>query len=303
MKIYKNLNKINNLKNTVIAIGNFDGIHLGHQKVLIQAKSKAKKEKLKFGVVSFEPMPIMFFNNKIKNHRINNLNQKVEGFRKLQLDFLVNINFNKKFSNLSYKKFISQVINKNLKSKFLFISKNFKFGKNRKGDIKKLIQNELFFNYKTLVLKPLRKKNKVLSSTIIRNEIRKGNIETANKYLGRNWTIEGKVIKGDQRGRKIGFPTCNILLKDYIVPKAGVYSVYVRAGQIKKPGIANIGFRPTFNGKTLLLEVNIFGLKANLYNKKLQVSFKKFIRGERKFKNIRQLKIQIEKDIIQAKKK
>lgn len=302
MIIYNNLNKIKEKKNCVIAIGNFDGLHLGHQKVLKYAHLTAKRKKLKFGVVTFEPVPVMFFNKKILNHRINNLNQKIEGLKKMKVDFLLIINFNKAFSQLKYKEFIKKVIYKKLNSKFLFISKNFRFGKNREGDIKKLKINEKKFLYKTCVLRPFKKKNKILSSSIIRSEVSKGNILKVNKLLGRPWSIEGKVIKGKKIGTKIGFPTCNIKLTNYILPKLGVYSVNVKTGNLKRKGIANIGFRPTFRSKTLLLEVNIFGLKANLYNKKIKVNFIKFIRPEKKFNNIKQLKIQIKKDIIKAKK-
>jgi len=120
--------------------------------------------------------------------------------------------------------------------------------------------------------------------------------------LNREWKIEGKVIKGQKRGRKIGFPTCNIKLKEYIVPRLGVYAVKVKGSKFYKKGIANIGFRPTFNGKNLLLETNIFGINKNLYNKVISVSFKKFIRPEKKFKNLEHLKKQIKIDIKQAKK-
>ncbi len=301
MRIYQNLSSIKKIKPSVIAIGNFDGIHLGHQKVLKQAYKKAKNNNLKLGIVTFEPMPIMFFNKKIKNHRINNLEQKIKGLADLRIDFLVVIKFNKKFSNLTYKQFIEKIIYKKINSKFIFISKNFRFGKNREGDVSKLKQSELSFSYKTCVLKPLKKKNKTLSSSIIRSGIRKGKIKNINKYLGREWSIEGTVIKGEKRGRKIGFRTCNIKINDYVLPKLGVYSVKVNINRMVRRGIANIGYRPTFKGKTLLLEVNIFGLKANLYNRKIKVNFIKFIRPEKKFKNLNQLKVQIKKDIIKAK--
>ena len=301
MKIYNNLSNIKKLKKSVVAIGNFDGIHLGHKQVLKEAYSKAKKNKLNFGVITFEPVPVMFFNKVIRNHRINNLEQKISGLKNLKVDFLVIIKFNKNFSNLNYLSFIEKILIKKINSKFIFVSKNFKFGKNRKGNIKKLLENEDLFSFKTCVSKPLKKKNKVLSSSIIRSEINKGNVKQANKFLGREWSIIGKIIKGKKRGRKIGFPTCNIRLEDYVLPKIGVYSVKVYINRMIKKGIANIGYRPTFKGKTLLLEVNIFGLKANLYNKKIKVSFIKFIRHERKFKNIDQLKVQIKKDINKEK--
>ena len=302
MKIYNNANLNSKHYKSVIAIGNFDGIHLGHQKVLNEARKKAKKNKLKFGIVTFEPVPVMFFDKKKKNHRINNLSQKISFLKKLKVDFLYIIKFNKKFSNLSPQEFIKKIIYRNLNCKFVYISKNFRFGKDREGDIKKLFKFEKKFSYKSIITKPLVKNKNILSSTIIRKKITNGKIHQANNLLGRSWSIQGKVIKGDKRGRLIGFPTCNIKLNDYIVPKLGVYSVGVEVMHYKKKGIANIGYRPTFNGNSLLLEVNIFGIKANLYKKPIKVSFIKFIRPEKKFKNVNQLKIQIQKDIIKAKK-
>ena len=123
-----------------------------------------------------------------------------------------------------------------------------------------------------------------------------------NKFLNREWCVKGRVIEGNKRGRKIGFPTCNININNYALPKNGVYSVRVETNHFKKKGIANIGYRPTFNGQSLLLEVNIFGINRNLYNKELQVYFTKFIRSEKKFKGMEQLRKQIKIDIIQAKK-
>jgi riboflavin kinase/FMN adenylyltransferase len=302
MIVYKNLNIKKIHRNSVLAIGNFDGLHIGHQKVLKEAKQKAKKKKLKFGLITFEPVPTMFFNKNIKNHRINSLNQKNYFLKKNKLDFLILINFNKAFSNLSAENFIKKILFEKLKTKYVFVSRNFKFGKKRMGDVKTLIKLEKKYLYKTLITDPLQKKKKIVSSSLIRKTINKGRVEEAGKLLGRSWCIEGKVIKGAQRGRKIGFPTCNIKLNSYTQPKLGVYSVWVQIDSLKKRGIANIGYRPTFNGKSLLLEVNIFGIKKNLYKKILKISFIKFIRAEKKFKNINQLKNQIIKDIVSAKK-
>ena len=302
MIVYKNLNIKKIHRNSVLAIGNFDGLHIGHQKVLKEARQKAKKKKLKFGLITFEPVPTMFFNKHIKNHRINSLNQKNYFLKKNKLDFLIIINFNKAFSNLSADNFIKKILFEKLKTKYVFVSRNFKFGKKRMGDIKTLIKLEKKYLYKTLITNPLQKKKKIVSSSLIRKTINKGRVEEAGKLLGRSWSIEGKVIKGAQRGRKIGFPTCNIKLNTYTQPKLGVYSVWVQIDSLKKRGIANIGYRPTFNGKSLLLEVNIFGIKKNLYKKILKISFIKFIRAEKKFKNIKQLKMQIKKDILIAKK-
>ena len=302
MRIYNNLIINKKHQNSVVAIGNFDGIHLGHQKVLNRARQKAKVNRLPFGVITFEPMPAMFFNKKIKNHRINSLLQKKTQLKKLKLDFLIIINFNKKFSKLSAEQFIKKIIFNKARCKFLYVSNNFKFGFKRKGNTQTLKKYANSFNYKTMITNPLKKATKVISSTIIRKKISQGKIYEVNKLLNRNWCIQGKVIKGKKRGRKIGFPTCNINLKNYIMPKLGVYSVIAETKYFKKRGIANIGYRPTFNGQNLLLEVNIFGINKNLYNKEVNINFIKFIRPEKKFKGLEQLKKQIKIDIIQAKK-
>ncbi len=302
MKIYNNANLNRKHLNGVIAIGNFDGLHLGHQKVINEARQKAKKFKLPLGVMTFEPVPVMFFSKKNKDHRINSFQQKKIQFKKLKLDFLAVIKFNKKFSSLSAEQFISKIIYKKTKCRYLYVSKNFKFGYKRRGNIQTLKKFEKEFNYKNIITSPYKKDKKIISSTLIRKKIRAGKIAEINKLLNRNWCIEGKVIKGNKRGRKIGFPTCNIKLNDYVIPKLGVYGVKVNFGKYKKEGIANIGYRPTFKGQNLLLETNVFGINKNLYNRILGVSFKKFIRSEKKFKNLKYLKKQIKLDIKQAKK-
>ena len=301
MKIYKNANLRKKHRGGVIAIGNFDGVHLGHQKVIAQAKKKAKESKLPFGIITFEPVPVMFFNSKIENHRINSLEQKKKQLKNFKLDFLIIIRFNKKFSSLPAEQFIKKIIHNKTKCKFLFVSKNFRFGFKRIGEVKMLKKYENFYDYKTVITKPYKRNKKIISSTLIRKKITTGKIKEANKILNREWSIEGKVIKGQKRGRKIGFPTCNVKLNDYIIPRLGVYAVKAKGLQFNKKAIANIGYRPTFNGQNLLLETNIFGINKNLYNKEIVISFKKFIRPEKKFKNLEHLKKQIKIDIKKAK--
>ena len=302
MKTYNNLNLNQKHRSGVIAIGNFDGIHLGHQKVINVAKKKAKKNKLPFGLMTFEPVPVMFFNKKIKNHRINSLEQKKEQLKKFKLDFLIIIKFNKNFSSLSAEEFIRKIIYKKTNCRFLYVSKNFRFGFKRKGNIETLKKYEKRYKFKNIIVKPLKLKRKIISSTFIRNKIRNGQIEKVNKLLNRNWSIKGKVIKGQKRGRKIGFPTCNLRLNSYVIPRLGVYAVKVKTNNISNNGIANIGYRPTFNGQSLLLETNIFGINKNLYNKVITIGFKKFLRAEKKFKSFEYLKKQIKIDIKRAKK-
>ena len=250
--------------------------------------------------MTFEPVPVMFFNSKIKNHRINSLKQKRFQLKKYKIDFLIIIKFNKKFSSFTAEKFIEKIINIKTKCKFLYVSKNFRFGYKRKGTIQILKKYEKLYNFKTLITKPLKKNEKIISSSLIRKKIISGRMQEANRLLNREWAIDGKVIKGQKRGRKIGFPTCNIKLNDYIIPRLGVYAVKVKGENFNKKGIANIGFRPTFNGKKLLLETNIFGINKNLYNKSISISFRKFIRPEKQFKDLEHLKKQIKIDIKKA---
>ena len=303
-KIFNNFNISQKFKNSIILIGNFDGLHSGHQKLFQLAKKYKIKYKSKIGVVTFDPIPKMFFNSKIKNYRISNFNQKVIYLKKFGVDFIINKNFDKNFSKINYMSFIKDILSKKLKSKFIFVSNNFRFGYKREGDVKLLKRYENIFGYTLIKPTPLKKNKKIISSTIIRMLLEKGQLSKANNFLNRNWEIEGKVQKGRMLGQKIGFPTCNIDIGDYVIAKPGVYAVRVKISDKKKVfnGIANLGFRPTFNQKKILLEVNIFNFSGNLYNKKLSVEFLKFIRGEKKFKGISELKNQIQKDILKAKK-
>ncbi len=227
--------------------------------------------------------------------------KKKNYLKKLKLDFLIIIKFNKIFSFLTAEKFIENIIYKKINCKYLYISKNFKFGFKRKGNLKTIKFFENKFGYKSIITKPYKKNKKIISSTMIRKKIVSGKINEANKLLGRKWSVEGIVRAGKKRGRKIGFPTCNLKLNNYVMPQRGVYAVNVKGNNFAKEGIANIGFRPTFNGQNLLLETNIFGINKNLYNKVINVHFKKFIRKEKKFQNIEELKKQIKIDIQKAK--
>ena len=170
MKIYNNANLSLKHHNAVIAIGNFDGLHLGHQKVIQEAKQKSKKNKLPLGMITFEPVPVMFFRKNINDHRINSLKQKKIQLKKLKLDFLIIIKFNKKFSSLSAEKFIEKVIYKKTKCKYLYVSRNFKFGYKRRGNIKTLKKFEKKFNFKSIITKPYKKNKKTISSTFIREK-------------------------------------------------------------------------------------------------------------------------------------
>jgi len=304
MKLYKNFNVSKNHKKSIILIGNFDGLHTGHQKLFRLANNYKKKFKLNIGVVTFEPMPKMFFNKKIKNFRLSSINQKNKILESSGVDFMIIKKFDKSFSKIKSDFFIKEVLSKKLQAKYIFVSNNFRFGNKREGDVKQLIKNEKIYDYKIVKPQPLILGKKVISSTYIRLLLEKGSLRKANKALNRNWTIEGIVKKGRQQGKKIGFPTCNIDIKDYVIAMPGVYAVSVKQKNSKKSlkAIANLGYRPTFNQKKILLEVHIFNFSGNLYNKYLSVEFIKFIRKEKKFNNVNQLRKQIQSDLKIAKK-
>ena len=303
-KLYKNFNIDKRHNNSIVLIGNFDGVHLGHQKLFSLAKNYKKKYSLNIGVLTFEPMPKMFFNHKLKNFRISSLNQKIDHLKDLKVDFIISKKFDKKFSKTKSKNFIKKILGEKIRPKFIFVSNNFRFGNKREGNVKQLIKFESLCNFKVVKPKPLLINKRIASSSLIRNFLQRGKLEKANKFLNRRWSIFGKVQKGKQLGKKIGFPTANIDIKDYVLACPGVYAV--RAKKFKNgnyfKGIANLGYRPTFKGKKILLEVHLFNFSENLYNKYLTVEFKKFIRKERKFKNVDHLKEQIKKDLSKAKR-
>jgi riboflavin kinase/FMN adenylyltransferase len=304
VKHYSNFNIQKIHRESIILIGNFDGLHLGHQKLFQLAQSYKKKYNLKIGVVNFNPMPKMFFNKKLKNFRLSNIDQKIKLLSNLKVDFVITKKFDKKFSKTKALNFISQILNKKLSSKFIFVSNNFRFGNKREGNVNLLKKYENLFNYKVVKPEPLIKSKKIVSSSLIRNLLEKGLLDKANNLLKRNWAIQGVVKKGRQVGKKIGFPTCNIDIEDYVLAKPGVYAVKVLRKNSEKylKGIANLGYRPTFNQKKILLEVHLFNFSGNLYNKLLSVEFLKFIRKEKKFNNVDQLRAQIKKDLNIAKK-
>ena len=304
MKIFNSAAILKKYQGSALAIGNFDGIHKGHQKVFQKTKKFAKKNKIKFGVMTFTPLPIMFFDKKIKNYKLVSENQKLKLLVKHGVDFVINIEFNRKFSKINAEDFIKKIIFQKIKPRSLSVSSNFKFGRKRKGNVNLLKKLGYKYEYLLLNIGAFKHNGNIVSSTRIRKCLQSGKIDLANKLLSRTWFIDGLVRKGKRLGRKLGYRTCNICIQNYIHPKAGIYAVKVRIGNKKKihGGVAYLGSRPTFGGKDIFLEINIFGIKKNLYNKRLTVYFQKFIRKDQKFKNPVKLISQMNKDVISAKK-
>ena len=304
MKYFSSASIPKRYKHSALAIGNFDGLHKGHQKIFVGAKKFSKKNKIKFGVLTFTPLPVMFFSKKIKNYRLVSEKNKLRLFKKYGVDFIINVKFNKTFSKKSAKEFISKIIYKTINPKFIFVSSNFKFGNKRTGNINLLKEFSHKYGYRLINTRAFKYKKKIVSSTRIRKCLQSGNINLANSLLSRTWFIDGLVKKGKKIGRKLGYRTCNIRVKNYILPKIGIYAVKVLIEKKKKifNGVAYLGYRPTFDGKEIFLEVNIFNIKKNLYKKRLTIYFLKFIREDKKFNNSNKLVAQMEKDVIFVKK-
>ena len=300
MEIYNNINSIDKkFFNSVLAVGNFDGVHLGHQVLLKKAYIFSRKLKKKFGILTFDPLPKDFFNK--TDNRILNINDKIDIVKKFRADFFIKQNFNRNFSKITHDDFVKKILLKKLKVYSIFVGKDFRFGFKRQGNIiflKKFSKNN---NFRIFVINFKKFNNYKISSSKIRNLIQAGKVSLVNKIMGRPWSISGKVIKGKKFGRRIGFPTANIKISNQIKPLFGVYSVQIIFNKKSYKGIANFGVRPTFGSSSPVLEVNVFGTKHNFYNKKIQVMFIDFIRKEKKFKNSKMLVSQIKKDIKVAK--
>ena len=300
MKIYNNINSIDKkFFNSFLAIGNFDGVHLGHQALLIKVCNYSKKFKKKFGIFTFDPLPKDYFSN--SDNRILNTNDKIDFIKKFRTDFIIKQNFNYNFSKISHVDFVKNILFKKLKVSNIFVGEDFKFGFQRKGNISFLKQVSKKYNFKIFVINFRKFKNQKISSSKIRDLIQSGEISLVNKMLGRPWLVSGIVIKGNKIGRRIGFPTANIKIFNQIKPLFGVYAVKIICNKSTYNGIANYGVRPTFGKSEPVLEVNIFGKNHNFYNKNVKVLFIDFIRKEKKFENSKMLIRQIKKDIKVAK--
>ena len=295
-----------NFPSCYYAIGNFDGVHCGHQKLINFTKKEAKKNKYPCGVITFIPHPRSYFRPDDPAFIINNYEEKIDYLSNLGLDFIINILFNKNLQQMSPEDFIKKVLLGKLNVEKLFAGNDFAFGKSRAGRINSLSKTLQNINFKFFPIQLLLDKNSsVVSSSRIRAALQSGQIENAKKMLGRDPMISGIVVKGEQFGRKINFPTANIQIKNRLIPAFGVYTVQVSFSKNKKVflynGIANIGVRPTVKNRGLLLEVFIFDFKDNIYRKKIKVHLKSFLRPEKKFANLEELKKQIKKDVEKAK--
>ena len=291
MKIIRNSN-LEQLP-CVVTIGNFDGVHLGHQALLTEVKKRAHDLKLESAVITFEPNPKDYFSQNKPQTRISSLREKIELFNEIKIDRVHIIKFNQEFSKVTANEFISVLI-KQLKVKQIVVGEDFCFGRGREGGIKKLSASSMKLNIKNKILMD----GKRISSTLIRNLLANDKLDEANKYIGRPYSISGKVVHGEKRGRKIGFPTANIHMRHNRPPLKGVFAVKFQ----NHFGVANLGIRPSIKGeKKLQLEVHLLNFSSDLYGQHVSVIFLKKLRDEKKFKSLDELKEQIKLDVIKAK--
>ena len=278
--------------NLSIALGFFDGVHLGHKKVIETAVNFAKTNNTKSAVITFSKHPCYYL-KKISPKYILTKEDKEKTIEQLGVDFLYELDF-KSISNLSAKEYLENILVKNFSPTAISTGWNHNFGCKKSGDVKFLHANEAKYNYKYFELPPQKINNEIISSTTIRQYLTNGEIEKANSMLGYKFKITGEIIKGNQIGRTIGFPTANLSYPNELIELAyGVYSVNTNFGK----GIANYGSRPTINGVKPVLEINILNFNQNIYGKILTVEFNKMIRREKKFPSLEALKHQIQLDI------
>ncbi len=304
MKIF--IDKNDNLKSArggVYALGNFDGVHLGHKEIISKVVDISISKNIPSGVLIFDPHPRNYFNPKLDDFILSDIKTRSHLLEKTKLDFLGILKFDDFMSNLSPREFVEEIIKNRVGVSHLIVGYNFRFGKNREGDVKILSKICSEFNIDLTIIKQVKNMELIISSSKIREAIEKLDFQKVRKIIGDYWKILGEVIEGDKRGRKIGFPTANILLNNLIKPDFGVYAVKIDYNNHTYDGIANFGVRPTFD-KTKsqpILEVHLFNFSDNLYGKEIIISFVDFIRKEKKFNGLESLKSQIQLDINKAK--
>lgn len=292
------------LKGGVYALGNFDGVHLGHQQVIAEAARVAKELGAPLGVLVFEPHPKQFFFPDEPFFRLTPFRTKARFLEKLGVDILAALPFDAEMSKKLAPDFVLDVLVNGLSAIHVVAGYDFRYGKGRGGDIAALSYMGLMEGFGVSVVEEVRRDGEAYSSTRIRELLARGDPKGAAHLLGRWWTVETHVRHGDQRGRTIGFPTANLALEDHVEPALGVYAVRIELedGPHKGvyDGVANLGRRPTFDKQDVMLEVHIFDFAGDIYGNHAAVSFIEFLRPERKFSGLDALKDQIAKDSAQA---
>ena len=302
MQLIRGLHNIEtHSRGCVLTIGNFDGVHLGHQEVLNGLKKQAKALLLPSTVMTFEPQPQELFNGTGAPARLSRLRDKLSLLSRYAIDRLLCVRFDDKFSAMTANDFIEQLLVKKLGVKFLVVGDDFRFGYQRTGDFDMLVAAGKKLGFEVVSTQSLKVSNARISSTLIREHLAQGDVDQAELMLGHPFVISGRVRHGDKKGRTIGFPTANIALNRKVSPVQGVFAVSVTLDEKEYQGVANIGKRPTVNGLRIQLEIHLFDFDGDIYGKCLDTRLLKKIRDEVKFDSFDLLKQQIQRDVIATK--
>lgn len=292
-----------NIENSCVTIGNFDGVHKGHQYLLNQVRTYAGQAGLRSVVVTFDPHPLRVLKGIKQPPFITLTKQKLGLIEKAGIDAVFCINFTREMANLTPEKFVETYLVNALSMRHLIIGYDYAFGKNRSGNFQTLQELGEKFGYTVQQSRPFAYNGGAVSSTRIREMIEAGQVFEARELLGRFYRVEGQVVHGQNRGgRLLGFPTANLCLTDELFPLPGVYAVFAEYENMVMPAVANIGFNPTFGNDVLSVEVHIPNFSADMYGKQLYVHFVRNLRPEKKFGGLDELKQQIQADIDQAQK-
>jgi len=302
LKVFRGLSEFKEVKKSIVTVGTFDGVHIGHQKII--DKINTNKKGGNSVLLTFYPHPRMVLQDESNIKLLNTLEEKIALLNKAGLDCLVVEPFTKHFSRLTAFDFVKNVLVKILNIKKLVIGYDHRFGRNREGDFEQLEEYGEIYNFKLKEISAQDIKTVTVSSTKIRKSLQDGDIETANKYLGYNYLLTGKVVRGQGLGNKWNYPTINIQIANpyKLIPKNGVYIVSAKLRSSKFYGIMNIGFRPTVNGKSRTIEVHLLDFKSDVYGDDIQVCMIQRLRDEKKFPTIDALVTQIKKDEKKARK-
>ncbi|AUC16826.1 riboflavin biosynthesis protein RibF [Tenacibaculum sp. SZ-18] len=285
---------------TYVTIGTFDGVHIGHQKIVKDLVKQAAENSKKSALLTFFPHPRMVLQKDVSIELINTINERIDLLEKTGLDYLIIHPFSKEFSRLSAMEFVRDILVNQLRVSKLIIGYDHHFGKNREGNIEQLTEYSHMFNFEVQEIPAQDIDSVSVSSTKIRKALKEGSLKTANNYLGYNFTIKGTVVDGKKIGKKIGFPTANIQVKENykLIPKSGVYIIQSIIHNKRVFGMMNIGNRPTVDGNNQTIEVNYFNFNENIYGKSIEIELLYFLREEEKFESLEKLTSQLKQDKI-----
>ncbi len=301
MNIYHGLEDFKKLEYAVVTSGTFDGVHIGHQKILERLKEVARKNNGETVLLTYWPHPrLVLYPEETDLKLLNTFEEKAELLREQGIDHLLRLPFTKEFSKTSSESFIKKILVDQIGTKKLVIGYDHRFGKNREGSFEHLKANSSKYGFDVEEISRQDVENVAVSSTKIRNGLSEGDVATASHLLGRPYRMLGRVVKGEKIGRMIGFPTANIEIefKHKLIPANGSYAVNVYHGNNQYNGMLNIGYRPTVGGKLKTIEVNIFDFEKDIYGENIAIDFIDKIRDEKKFEDIEALKNQLQADKI-----